>query len=292
MPIPESQLSRWSDHGPQAAAIRTHQKIRNVLDNHTWPDGMTRDFSLQGSYSNDTNIQGDSDVDIVLELSSTVHIDVSELDTWSQQIIMAQYEDATWSLDDFRHEALRALQGGFGPAAVSEGNKSIKISHAHNRIPADVVVCKGNRLYTNAYQWIDGIRLYASRDERWIVNYPRLHYDNGAAKNRRVGERFRRTVRMFKNARNRLVTEESITEDLAPSYFIECLVYNAPDLAFKSNLQDTYCDIVNWMTQSDLSGLMCQNGQIPLFGDSPEQWSLENARVFGSALASLWNNWE
>ena len=198
MSIPESQLSRWSDHGPQAAAIRTHQKIRNVLDNHNWPDGMTREFSLQGSYSNDTNIQGDSDVDVVLELSSTTHIDATGLATWSQHTIMSQYEDAEWSLDDFRREALRALKGGFGPHAVSEGNKSIKLGRARKRLPADVVVCIGYRRYATQYQYFDGIRLYALQDRRSIVNYPELHYENGVAKSRRTWDRFKRTVRMFK----------------------------------------------------------------------------------------------
>ena len=57
MAIPESQLSRWSHHGPQEASIRTHQSIRRVLDNHQWPRGMTYDFYLQGSYRNDTNLR-------------------------------------------------------------------------------------------------------------------------------------------------------------------------------------------------------------------------------------------
>lgn len=292
MPIPESQLSRWADHGPQTAAKRTHEKIRNVLDNHVWPDGMTRDFSLQGSYSNDTNLPGDSDVDVVLELRSTVHIDVSGLDAWSQQTIMSQYEDATWSLDDFRREVVRALKGGFGSQAVSEGNKSIKVGRARRRLRADVVVCMGYRRYMNQYQCFDGIRFYAPRENRWIVNYPQLHYDKGAEKSRQTWDRFKGTVRMFKSARNHLVSNGRIRRDLAPSYFIECLVYNAPNWMFRTGFEDTYRDIVNWMTTNNLGGLMCQNGEVSLFRDSPEQWAFEDAQAFVGALASLWSNWE
>ena len=40
-----------------------------VLSNLGRPSGMTGEFGLQGSYSNDTNIQDDSDVDVVLELT-------------------------------------------------------------------------------------------------------------------------------------------------------------------------------------------------------------------------------
>ena len=292
MPIPESQLSRWADHGPQTAAKRTHEKIRNVLDNHTWPDGMTREFSLQGSYSNDTNLPGDSDVDVVLELRSTAHIDVSGLDAWSQQTIMSQYEDATWSLDDFRRETLKALENGFGKQSVSQGNKTVKVKKASSRLAADILVCKGYRRYTSTYHHVEGIEFYALRDKRWIVNYPQLLYDKGAEKSRQTWDRFKQTVRMFKSARNHLVSNGRIRRNLAPSYFIECLVYNAPNWMFQTGFQATFQGIVNWMTTNDLSPLMCQNGQIPLFGDSPEQWSLTDAHAFVGALASLWNNWE
>ena len=34
---------------------------------------------------------------------------------------------------------------------------------------------------------------------------------------------------MFKAARNRLVEKKMLTKSEAPSYFIECLLYNVPD---------------------------------------------------------------
>ena len=293
MSIPESVLSRWSAHGSQDAAIQTHQKIRNVLDSHKWPDGMTREFSLQGSYSNDTNLSGDSDVDVVLELASTFYPDVSGLPEWSQQWVLSQLGEARWSLNDFRREALRALRNGFGGEAVTEGNKSIKIAKASQRLAADVVVCKGYRKYGGPFHsYVEGINFYAVDDKRWIVNYPKLHHDNGATKGRRTSDRFKRTVRMFNNARNHLIANRRIRRARAPSYFLECLVYNAPDWMFRDSFQDTYRDIVDWMVQNDLGGLMCQNGQVPLFGPAPEQWSLNDAKALGSALVTLWNNWD
>ena len=291
MPIPESQLSRWSDHGSQRKAISTHEKIRNVLDNHNWPDGMTREFSLQGSYSSDTNLPGGSDVDVVLELTSTFYADVSELSEWAQQSVLSGLEDAIWTWNDFQRETLKALENGFGKEAVSQGNKTIKVKKATTRLRADVLVCKGYRKYTNTYQFVEGINFYARRDKRWIVNYPSLHVENGAKKSRQTWDRFKRTVRMFKGARNHLESNRQIRPGVAPSYFVECLLYNAPDWMFKTEFQATYSDIVNWMVQNDMSRLMCQNGQVLLFGDSPDQWSLQDAESFGSALVDLWNNW-
>ena len=290
MAIPESQLSKWSDHGPQAAAIRTHEKIRNVLDNHNWPSGMTREFSLQGSYSNDTNILGDSDVDVVLQLTPTFYADVSDLAEWNQQAVLSRLAEAEWGLDDFRREALKALKNGFGEQMVAQGNKSIKIKGASTRLPADVVVCKGYRKYTSPFGHVEGISLYALRGKRWIVNYPNKHHENGNSKNRRTGDRYKRTVRMFKSARNELQSRGKIKTNLAPSYFLECLLHNAPDWMFQYGHQQTFTSIVNWMSQNDLSQFKCQNEQVQLFGSLPEQWSLSKAKTLGNAFATLWED--
>ena len=291
MAIPESQLSRWSDHGAQDSAIRTHEAIRRVLVTHQWPQGMTYDFYLQGSYRNNTNIRGDSDVDVVLEMTSTFQFGASALSQYQQQVLASTFEPLTYDWNDFRREVLKALTSGFGSHAVGQGNKSIKVKAAQTRLAADVVVCIGHRQYDSLYSYTEGITFCALQDKRWIVNYPKLHYENGAGKSRRTGDRFKRTVRMFKNARNHLVATGKIRAALAPSYFVECLLYNAPDSAFQYGFQDTYHSIVTWMVQSSLDGLVCQNGQQWLFGPSPEQWSLADARSFASHLVSLWNDW-
>ena len=96
---------------------------------------------------------------------------------------------------------------------------------------------------------------------------------------------------MFKSARNYLESEGRIGADLAPSYFVECLVYNAHDYTFQPGFQNTYCEIVNWMMRTPLEGLLCQNGQQRLFGPSPEQWNKTDAESFVGQLAALWRDW-
>ena len=291
MAIPESQLSRWADHGAQDTAKRTHEAIKRVLDAHQWPPGMSYDFYLQGSYRNDTNIRGDSDVDIVLQVNSTFELDTSILDPYSAQQLRSSYGDSLYEGDDFRRLALSVLVAHYGDKIVGQGNRSIKIKADSGRVAADVVVCIGHRRYTSPSQYVEGITFYALRDKRWSVNYPNLHYGNGAGKSRRTRDWFKRTVRMFKNARNHLVSNRLINSDLAPSYFLECLLYNAPDAAFKASFQDTYSDIVNWMVRTNLNQLKCQNGQLLLFGSLPEQWSEHDANALAMGLANLWNNW-
>ena len=262
-----------------------------MLNSHEWAPGMTRDFYLQGSYRNDTNIRGDSDVDVVLELTSTVRYDTSSLSQYEQGLISASFQPVSYDWNDFRRDAFKALESGFGSSMVGQGNKSIRLKADPPRLAADVVVCMEHRQYKNVYSYVEGMTFYALHDKRWIVNYPKEHYKNGAAKSSRTWDRYKRTVRMFKNARNHLETAGSISADLAPSYFVESLLYNAPDWAFQQGFQQTYCSIVNWMTQDGLDRLVCQNGQQWLFGPSPDQWFLENAKAFANQLVSLWNNW-
>ena len=89
-----------------------------------------------------------------------------------------------------------------------------------------------HRRYVSEQSYVEGMTFYALRDKRWVVNYPKEHYKNGASKSRRTGDRYKRTVRMFKNARNYLETNHAMSSKLVPSYFAECLLYNAPDTAF------------------------------------------------------------
>ena len=56
----------------------TYTSIKAALDAHTWPDGMKYEPYLQGSYANFTNIRGNSDVDIVVELISVAYSDLTE----------------------------------------------------------------------------------------------------------------------------------------------------------------------------------------------------------------------
>ena len=288
MPIPEAHLSRWSDHGSQAAAKRTHRKIRNVLGNHKWPRDMAFDVFLQGSYANDTNLEAASDVDVVLVLdrdSDSVVISPFQL----APTLPPESDACRWN--EFRREALKALGAGFGSGDVAQGDKSIKIKEAKQRLAADVVVCVPHGSHSILGSISEGVTFMSLREKRWIVNFPKEHMRNGADKGRRTQDRYRRTVRMFKNARNHLLDEGRITTDVAPSYFVECLIYNAPDYMFQPRFDETYRLIVDWFARTHLDGLRCQNGRLALFGPSTDQWTTENARTFVRELVGMWNDW-
>jgi hypothetical protein len=67
MAIPKAQLETWTHLGSVQQSSATYQSIKNVLEHSAAPYSPRRvDSFLQGSYCNDTNIRGDTDVDIVL----------------------------------------------------------------------------------------------------------------------------------------------------------------------------------------------------------------------------------
>jgi hypothetical protein len=96
---------------------------------------------------------------------------------------------------------------------------------------------------------------------------------------------------MFKNARRYLIERGRLAAGGAPSYFVECLLYNVPDNLFVADRQLAMRGILEWLLAANLTLFMCQNGQIFLFGLTPEQWNEPDAARLIAAMADMWNNW-
>jgi hypothetical protein len=285
MPIPESQLETWSRIGAVTTAKQTYESVRNALEAHNWPSNVQYEVYLQGSYKNDTNIRGDSDVDIVVQLNSLYHSNRLEDREVNSKLILVS--------DAWRGIVLKVLRNHYGYSKVSEGKKALKVKTPY--LPADVVVCLQYRKYPDRSRskdgFVEGMTFWVPSERRWVINYPKLHYANGVKKNQDTNGRYKPTVRMFKNARTYLIERKVILVDLAPSYFLECLLYNVPNDKFSSNLQSTFCNVINWLWEADFRQFVCQNEQLPLFGNTPEQWSEDKARRFLEAMVNLWANW-
>jgi len=297
--ISESQLDTWSHQGSTAGASAAYESIRAALISTASPvRDKDVDTHLQGSYKNDTNIRADSDVDVVVELKSTFQYDIHALPQGEETLHRQSLTSPTYSWPDFRNDVLRALKDYFGATSISEGNKSVKVTGDRNRVAADVIVSLQHRKYRRFRsmedrEFIEGIAFKTLRNDRWIVNFPKLHYENCVEKNseQRTNGWYKPTVRVFKNARKYLVDRNIIPSSLAPSYFLESLIYNPPDNLFGSSHQITFRNVLNWLTQSDYSQFLCPNRQTSLFGETEEQWSTENAQTLVSSLVNLWNNW-
>ena len=285
MSIPESQLDTWSNQGAQTSSQNTYNSIKTALANHTWPNGMNYEVYLQGSYPNKTNIYGDSDVDIVVETSSIFYdnrpLALKQQMGWSK----SKYE---WA--DFRDEVKKALSDHYGDHKVSQGNKCIKVKgDGSNRLNADVVPCCTYQHYQGTTLIAYGITFWTLSGQQ-VVNYPKLHLDNGQRKNTNCSLQYKPNIRVFKNARNKAQPSNPY-----PSYFLECLFYNAPSSKFSYTHTATYLNCINWLSETaqnnQLDEFLCQNEVQPMFGYGLHQSNTTDARRLINDLANLWDQW-
>ena len=98
-------------------------------------------------------------------------------------------------------------------------------------------------------------------------------------------------VRILKNMRNKLVNDGVLADGIAPSYYLEGLLYNVPKEAFGSTYANTFATAINWLSKADRSKMRCANEEYYLFGNSAVQWSTTDFDLFLKAVVNLWNRW-
>ena len=295
MAVPESQLETWSHQGSISQSSSTYATIKRALEaSDTKYAGKSYEVFLQGSYGNDTNIYGESDVDVVIRLDSIYHYDIDALTPAEQASFNAVRIPGTYAYADYKADVTAALVKSFGAADVKSDKKAIKIKANGNRRSADVVVATEFRRYYSGIlgpQFETGICFFNSSGGR-IVNYPKQHSANCTTKHQATNEWFKPMVRILKNMRSRLIVDGSIAQGSAPSYFIEGLLYNVPNEKFGTSYDDTFVAAINWILQAERKNFVCANGEYYLTRDSvAECWPCGHCDTFLSALTQLWNEW-
>ena len=260
------------------ASKQAHMSIRDALATDDRLSEFRHEILLQGSYKHNTNLRKDSDVDLVVRLAYKLSPSVSAL-SGRQLRENASHQAAQMHWQSFRRRALRVMKNRYGDA-VTSGRKTIKLAKGELHADADLVV-------TLSYK--EGVAFYLPDESRWVVSFPQQHDDQGQKKEEATDRRFKRTIRMFKAARNRLVDKGVLTKENAPSYFVECLLYNVPDSLFAPKLVSTYSGILDWLEKAQLEDFKCQSGRVDLFGPGREQWSVKKAREFVKALQEIWD---
>lgn len=297
MTIPENQLETWSKVGSQTQSKDTYATIRSALDDKSANYAGSIDIFLQGSYGNDTNVYGkDSDVDIVMLCDRAYFHDLSRLSPNDRAAYQASAGGpASYPFATFKADVIQVLKKTFGADVDTSGKKAVKIKANGNRRNADVLICQEFRRYTkytgSKDDYIVGIGFVTS-DGELIENYPKLHSLTLTAKHQVTKQWLKPTIRIFKNIRNRLIDAKQLQSGIAPSYYLEGLLWNAPVEVFGTNYNTTVFNCLKWMNDADESALVCANAMFPLLGDnSPVKWNPANFRAYRSKAISLWNNW-
>ncbi len=297
MAIPEKQLETWSHQGSVSQSSDTYNTIKNVLQGNSVPYA-NKDYSifLQGSYGNDTNIYAESDVDIVIKLNDCFRSDVKGLSQEEVSLYDDAFLKASYNHTDFKRDVLNVLAKQYG-SNVKDGHKAIAITAQGNRRKADVIVAiqfrcyyKFRDIYDQSYS--EGICFYDSKGTE-IINYPKQHSANLTQKHQDTNKWLKPMIRVLKNLRSKLVDENHIGQSIAPSYYIEGLLYNIPSDKFKTSFQDCFINSMNWIqNESNKNDLVCANEHYYLLRDnSPVCWSPSNCQNFVNSAIDLWNKW-
>ena len=296
MAIPENHLKIWAQPGTVQGAKNTHAAIRYALGRHQWSEDVRFRTYLQGSYRNNTHLRRQSDVDVVVELTSIPIRDGSLLPDSQKRLLQMSFPEPEYGWRRFRRDVLRAITDSFGASRVKEGKKTLKLVMESPEIPVDVVVAVRYLTYTeysgqSSYKQTEGMGLYLPTESRWTVSYPHLHRRNGVGKEKATNWWFRRTIRMFKNARAQLVEEGRLAPATARSYQIECLLYNVPDRLLGRSCQSAYSSALYWLRDNGLSRFFSQNKLVPLFDGGPDSWKEKDARTLIDALVKQYEGW-
>lgn len=289
MPIDSDTLDRWTNYETAAidSAQETWKKITGALNDIL--DDITFDTYLQGSYANYTIVRESSDVDIIVELEELTYFNFNDLNPEDQEDV--EVEDVDYDYWDFRSDVEDVLRDQYPSATIDPTGNAIEIQAPGLPLDADILVCADYIYYYNyPSDYYNGIVFWPTDSDRSVVNYPKRHERYGAEKQDTTGNRFKPTVRMFKNARNAMLEDGYIQDSVADSYFIECLLYNVPPGRYVYDLQERWLKIVSYLQEADYSDWKCQNNVTDLFSNGRTKWDPWKAHFFIQALDTYWDN--
>jgi hypothetical protein len=297
MAIPEDQLETWSHQGSITQSSDTYNSIRNVLEAAGTPyAGKNYEIFLQGSYGNDTNIRTESDVDIVIQLNAEFYYDLDKLKDDDKQKFRSAFSDGVYPYADFKRDVSNVLTARYGTEA-RQGTKAITVIQNGNRRKSDVIVATSFRDYSKFNGSADeqhrlGMCFFNAAGER-IVNYPKIHSANLTKKHQAADTNFKPMVRVIKNIRSRLLAEGRFGPNVAPSYYLEGLLYNVPNDRFVGSYQDMFLGAMDWIqTVADKQKLVCANENYYLLRENSHMcWNPQHAEIFLEAAQNLWDQW-
>ncbi|EEP89600.1 nucleotidyltransferase domain-containing protein [Yersinia kristensenii] len=223
----EDKLSGWT--GPSSSTEqdkqdRTERMIREAIYSHAPFNNCSLKVYAKGSYANNTNVRSDSDVDIAVECTEVLYWEKTEESIHTP----GEPYKGIWTPAKLRTELITAMETKFSGQVDSSGSTAIQINSSSARVDADVVPCFSYKYYMEN-ETRDGTKIFKT-DGNNIVNYPAQQLKNGIAKNNRTNYAYKRGARLLKRIENVMTKDETFRE--LPSFFMECLAYNCPDIVF------------------------------------------------------------
>lgn len=245
MNISENSFISWSKGPGQTEADKcsnAETAVRKAIKASEQLAALDISVFAQGSYQARTNVRQNSDVDICVRYNSGFFPDYPKGATKETFGNI----DGTLPFASFKNMVQKALENHFGSASVTRGNKAFDVHANTYRIDTDVVPTFEHRRYTGQsdargnYEYLSGVA-FNPDSGGMIINWPEQTYSNGVNRNTATGRKYKRVIRILKRLRDKMQDENIAIAGKAPSFLIECLVWNADIDAFN---RDTYTAII------------------------------------------------
>lgn len=293
MAIAVRQLETWAQQGKTSQFTDTYKLIRgNLLDGSAPYPVADLEVFLQGSYGNDTNVWADSDVDIVLKHTGAFYYDLGQLPKDQQTRFENEHSgNASYGYKQFKAHAegyIKRLYNG-----VQVGKKAVLVPGNNGRRSADILICQQFRRYTSYepgnIRHHEGVAFFSGGNR--IDNFPKQHSANLTSKHQATKSNFKPMVRVFKNMRNSMIEKRLLADGVAPSYFIEGMLWNVPNDKFTGDYQNMWIACFNWIVTADETKLACANDLHWLIREnSAVCWPSDNFHRFTAALEKYWES--
>lgn len=289
----ENTLTSWT----KPASTTEEDKISNAISMIKSAIKHDENFNnlkyevfVQGSYGNNTNVRTNSDIDVNIMLTSTFYSkypDGKNNDDYG-------FIDGSMSYKEYKELIVAAIINKFGNNKVTVGNKSIKIEANSYRVEADCIPSFQYRNYKynssfSSDKFVEGVK-YIALDSTTVVNYPRVHIENGIKKNSQTGKNYKKLVRLIKRLRNTMISENHYNNENITSFLVECLIWNIPNNYI--NNYDTWDETIKqsliFINSSIKDGSYSKWGEVSemlyLFHNG-RKWTVDDVQKF---INSLW----
>ncbi|TXI11719.1 MAG: nucleotidyltransferase [Rhizobium sp.] len=262
--------------------------VKNALARSDKLKGRGYRVILQGSYRNNTNTKGESDVDIGVICSDTFFYELPD----GMVAENFSIQPATYHYAEFKNDVGVALTSYFGAAAVTRGNKAFDVKETSYHVEADVAPFFEHRRYDTHKGFLEGVELLPDNGRpSKVINWPEQHYENGVAKNKATGMRFKAMVRVLKSLRNEMLEAKIPAAEPAVGFLIECLVWNAPNQLFGNTRYETDLrGILVFLYEATRTDEGCSEwgevSELKYLFRGPQKWTREDANRF---IVAAWN---
>ena len=191
----------------EESASRAYNHIKQILENDQGMKELAPYIFLQGSYKRDTAIYTINDVDIVVLCTNLYHPPSNGLgQSYSRDDIFSIVAQAIMANDLYKDKV-----------RYTATSKCIKVMTSVRLDVLPVVCHKGHNNVKH-----EPVIMYHPDYAKWVKTYARYHQIRCSEKNAITNGNFIPVIKILKHLRD----NTQGLSDLAPSFYIECLLYD------------------------------------------------------------------